>query len=69
ATMPGWTAVPLTEWLDGVLGLPVAVLNDARAAAWGEFVEGAGRGVTQFAFVTVSTGVGAGLVLGGRLHL
>jgi len=50
-------------------GLPVAVLNDARAAAWGEHVYGAGREVSEFMFVTVSTGVGAGLVLGGRLHL
>jgi N-acylmannosamine kinase len=45
------------------------VLNDARAAAWGEFLHGAGRGCDEFLFVTVSTGVGAGLVLNRRLHL
>lgn len=67
-TLPGWTDVPLAERLAGALGLPTAVLNDARAAAWGEFAAGAGRGTSEFAFVTVSTGVGAGLVLGGRLH-
>jgi N-acylmannosamine kinase len=47
----------------------VHIINDARAAAWGEYVNGAGRGCREFCFVTVSTGVGAGLILGGRLHL
>ena len=46
-------------------GAAVSVLNDARAAAWGESVAGAGQGTREFMFVTVSTGVGAGLVLGG----
>lgn len=70
-TFPGWTDIALGERLGGALGLPAAVLNDARAAAWGEYVAGAGRGGEhrEFMFVTVSTGVGAGLVLGGRLHL
>ncbi|WP_291430848.1 ROK family protein, partial [Deinococcus sp.] len=68
-TFPGWTDVPLAGRLSGALGLPCAALNDARAAAWGEAQAGAGRGVSEFMFVTVSTGVGAGLVLGGRLHL
>ncbi|GAA0511386.1 ROK family protein [Deinococcus depolymerans] len=68
-TFPGWTDVPLAARLGLGLGLPCAALNDARAAAWGEARAGAGRGVNEFMFVTVSTGVGAGLVLGGRLHL
>ncbi|GGM01190.1 ROK family protein [Deinococcus aerophilus] len=68
-TFPGWTDVPLAQAIHAGLGLPCAVLNDARAAAWGEYVAGAGRGTREFMFVTVSTGVGAGLVLGGRLHL
>lgn len=70
-TFPGWTDVALGERLGGALGLRSAVLNDARAAAWGEYVAGAGRGGRhrEFMFVTVSTGVGAGLILGGRLHL
>ncbi|EYB67631.1 ROK domain-containing protein [Deinococcus phoenicis] len=68
-TFPGWTDIPLEQRLSERLGLPCAALNDARAAAWGEFRAGAGRGSSEFMFITVSTGVGAGLVLGGRLHL
>ena len=68
ATFPGWTDVPLAQTLGSVLGKPVGLLNDARAAAWGEARVGAGVGVSEFMFVTVSTGVGAGLILGGRLH-
>ena len=65
---PGWAGTPLAERLSAELGLPAAVLNDARAAAWGEARLGAGQGVREFMFVTVSTGIGAGLVLDGRLH-
>ena len=65
---PGWAGTPLAARLGEALGLPAAVLNDARAAAWAEAQLGAGRGVRDFMFVTVSTGIGAGLVLGGRLH-
>lgn len=68
-TFPGWVDIPLAERFGEGLGLPCAALNDARAAAWGEYAAGAGRGSSEFMFITVSTGVGAGLVLGGRLHL
>lgn len=64
----GWHAYPLAQALAERLRRPVRVLNDARAAAWGEFLFGAGRGCDEFLFVTVSTGVGAGLVLHRRLH-
>lgn len=65
----GWRAYPLQRALEQQLARPVRVVNDARAAAWGEFLLGAGRGCDEFLFVTVSTGVGAGLVLDRRLHL
>lgn len=65
---PGWAGTPLAERLSAELSLPAAVLNDARAAAWGEARLGSGQGVREFMFVTVSTGIGAGLVLDGRLH-
>jgi predicted NBD/HSP70 family sugar kinase len=62
ATMPGWEGIPVAVRLEAAFGRPVRVMNDAHAAAWGEYRYGAGRGVADFAFVTVSTGVGAGLV-------
>ncbi|KQR40939.1 ROK family protein [Deinococcus sp. Leaf326] len=68
-TFPGWTDIALEDTLGAALGLGTRALNDARAAAWGEYAAGAGRGTRDFMFVTVSTGVGAGLVLGGQLHL
>jgi N-acylmannosamine kinase len=68
-TLQGWNAFDLQSHLAEGLGLTTVVLNDADAAAWGEFAHGAGRGTSDFAFITVSTGVGSGLVLGGRLHL
>lgn len=60
---------PFESALAECLGRPVRLVNDARAAAWAEFLHGAGRGCAEFGFVTVSTGIGAGFVLGGRLHL
>jgi predicted NBD/HSP70 family sugar kinase len=67
ATLPGWESFPLADALAERLGRSVRVVNDAHAAAWGEARFGAGRGCHGFAFVTVSTGVGAGVVADGRL--
>ena len=50
------------------VGLPVIVENDANAAAWGEFTFGAAEDVDDMLMVTVGTGVGGGLVLGGKLY-
>jgi N-acylmannosamine kinase len=65
----GWHDFPLASVLSERTRRPVSLINDARAAAWGEYRYGAGRDSEQFLFVTISTGVGAGLVLNGRLHL
>lgn len=65
--LPGWHDYPLVGRLEAEFGLPVAALNDAQAAAYGEWLHGAGKGRDSLLFVTVSTGVGGGLVLGGRL--
>jgi len=67
ATLPGWDEFPLARALAELTGLPVRVVNDAHAATWGEARFGAGRGARDFAFVTVSTGIGAGVVAEGRL--
>jgi predicted NBD/HSP70 family sugar kinase len=54
--------------LEAALGLPVVLENDINLAALGEQWQGVARGVDDFAFLSVGTGMGAGLVLGGELH-
>lgn len=63
-----WRDVPIKAILEKELNLPVAVDNDANLAALGEYVYGAGRGTQHMVYVTVSTGVGAGLILKGELY-
>lgn len=64
----GWRDVPLKEKLERLLGIPVYVDNDANLAALGEHRWGAGQGAEHMVYITVSTGVGGGLILGGRLY-
>jgi glucokinase-like ROK family protein len=66
--LPGWTNAEPGRLLREVTGLPVAVLNDANALAVAERHFGAARGVDDFLCVTLGTGVGGGLFIGGRLH-
>ena len=54
--------------LEDALGVPVSLENDINLAALGELWQGVARGVGNFAFLSVGTGLGAGLVLGGELH-
>lgn len=65
--LPGWEHRPLRDDLTDRLGLPVIVENDGDAAAWGEYVHGAGRGEPCVVMATVGTGIGGGSVVGGRL--
>ncbi len=64
----GWKEVPFRQMLEDRLGRPVVLENDANAAAVGEWWRGAGQGARHLVYVTVSTGVGGGLVLDGRLY-
>jgi glucokinase len=64
--VPCWENVPLGEQLAAAFGAQVAVDNDANVAALGEHRYGAGRGAADMLYITVSTGVGGGWVLGGR---
>lgn len=66
-TLPGISAAPLGATLRRRFGHRAHCVNDAAAAALAEARLGAGRGTYNFAYLTVSTGVGGGLVLGGRL--
>jgi len=66
--LSGWREEPLARKLATATGLPVALENDANAATWGEARYGAGRGIHQLVCVTVGTGIGGAMVLGGVLH-
>jgi len=62
-----WRDVPLRDEIESAFGLPTYVENDVRAAAWGEYRFGAGRGVQSLIAVFVGTGVGSGAVMDGLL--
>lgn len=66
--LPGWDDVPVVKYLADRLGLPVRIQNDANACAYAEWKFGAGRGTRNMVFMTFGTGLGAGLVLDGRLY-
>jgi glucokinase len=59
--------VPLADMFSEALGIPVAMTNDANAAAIGEMTYGVARGMKDFIVITLGTGVGSGIVTGGRL--
>jgi glucokinase len=63
----GWRDVPLRALLEARLGVPAAVENDVNTAAIAEYQIGAAQGVRDFVFIAVGTGIGAGIVLNGRL--
>ncbi|WP_245429220.1 ROK family protein [Mesorhizobium sp. WSM3860] len=67
-TLAGWHNVPLIDILSRQFGLPVRLENDANAAALGEWRFGAGRGAGSLVFVTVSTGIGGGVVADGHIY-
>ncbi|MDR5704419.1 MAG: ROK family protein [Armatimonadota bacterium] len=64
----GWEDVPLADLLKEHFPLPVVLENDANAAAAGEWWRGAGRGVDHLVYLTVGTGIGGGLILGGKVY-
>jgi glucokinase len=66
--LPGWGSVPIGEWIAAAFDAPVHVENDAKAAALAEWRFGAGRGSRHLVFLTMSTGVGGGMILDGRVY-
>ncbi len=66
--MTGWLNVPLQTMLEDRLGLPCPIEHDAKAAALGEFYFGAGQNVDDMVYIVVGTGVGAAIIVEGKLY-
>lgn len=65
--LPGWRNIPLVERLEKAIPHRVFLDNDANLAAYGEYASGAGRGVRDMVMLTLGTGIGSGIILGGQL--
>jgi len=65
--LPGWQDIPLRDIFHEHFQCPVHVGNDANVAALGEYMFGAGRGSQDMAYLTISTGVGSGVIANGQL--
>ena len=66
--LPGWDDVPVVDFFKERFGVPVSVQNDANACALAEYLYGSGRGVKNLVFMTFGTGLGAGIVIDGKLY-
>ncbi len=66
--LPGWDNIPIVRILSDEFGAPAAVHNDANACALAEWKFGAGKGTRNMVFMTFGTGLGAGLILDGKLY-
>lgn len=66
--LPGWRDIPIARLATEALGRPAVLDNDATAAAAGELRFGAGREMQNLVYLTVSTGVGGGVVVDGKVH-
>ena len=62
-----WTNVPLKCYVEQALGIPAYIENDANAAALGEFFAGAAKGAKNAIVITIGTGLGAGIIIDGKL--
>lgn len=66
--LPGWNEVPIVKLFTEKYGIPTTIQNDANACALAEWQFGAGRGTQNMVFLTFGTGLGAGLILNGKLY-
>jgi glucokinase-like ROK family protein len=66
--MPGWDRFPIREAFAGEYAAPVFVDNDVNVMALGEHWGGVAKGVDDMIFVKIGTGIGSGIIIGGRLH-
>ncbi len=66
-TLPGWHDIPLKAIVEEEVALPTFIEHDAKAAALAEYYLGAGQGCRDMVYITVSTGIGAGIIMDGKL--
>lgn len=66
--LPGWNNIPIVKLAEEATGIPASLQNDANACALAEWKYGAGKGTRNMVFLTFGTGLGAGLVLDGKLY-
>jgi glucokinase len=66
--LSGWDNIPIVEMISSHFNIPAAIQNDANACALAEWQFGAGRGYRNMVFLTFGTGMGAGLILNGKLY-
>ena len=65
--LPGWESVPLRDLVQQQFNTPVLIENDAHTAGLGEYMFGAGRGSKYMVYLTVSTGIGGGVIIDGKI--
>ena len=66
--LPGWDNVEIVKYFEQKFSIPTSIQNDANAGALAEWKFGAGKGTKNMVFITLGTGLGAGLILDGRLY-
>ena len=66
--LPGWDALPLKAQLESEFQIPVIIENDANASALAEYRFGGGRGYNAVLYMTMSTGIGGGIILDGQVY-
>lgn len=66
--LPGWDEIPIVKLFAEKYGIPTSIQNDANACALAEWLMGAGKGTSNMIFLTFGTGMGAGLILNGKLY-
>jgi glucokinase len=64
----GWDGFPLADWVSDLVGLPVALGNDADVAGLAEARHGAGKGLSPIFYITIGSGIGGGLVINGEIY-
>ena len=64
--LPGWEGIPIVNIIKEEFYVPVKLGNDAHMAAYGEYLYGAGKGTNNFVYITISTGIGGGVIIEGK---